>query len=264
MQRLVVVLVSLSFLSACSDEGDDGANTGGTAGSSASGGSAGSSAGGGNGGAGALGGNGGTGALGGSGGTSGSGAAGSGGSAGSGAAGSSAGTAGGSGAPVRGAVSLNIVGGSGCSLDPQYQDFPEVSSGHPVTATSKGDAATDGEDTPDGQPAQIVCEWLGTTAPHTISARITLGPPGPTDRSIFLGSPTVVGVPENDGIGINVPDLPEQYGSFSEPCTVTPIEVDEATRSVWGEFSCPSIGPEEGDDSCEVGPSYFFFENCTP
>jgi len=254
MQRLVLISILLPFLAGCSDDADDGANTGATAGSSAAGGTAGSTSSGGNAGTGGAGGSAGTGA----------GTGGSGGSAGSGAAGSGAGTAGDSGSAVRGAVSLNIVGGSGCSLSPQYQDFPALASGHPVTATSKAEAATHGEDTPDGQPAQVVCEWIGSAAPYTISARITLGPAGPTDRSVFLGSPTVVGVPANDGIGINVPDLPAQYGSFSEPCTVTPIEVDETTRSVWGEFSCPSIGPEEGDDSCEVGPSYFFFENCTP
>jgi hypothetical protein len=66
------------------------------------------------------------------------------------------------------------------------------------------------------------------------------------------------------GLVMSGPPLPEGYGAPVDSCTHTPIEVDPATRSVWGEFRCPTIDNEDNTSVCEVGASYYFFENCEP
>jgi hypothetical protein len=186
--------------------------------------------------------------------------AGSGGKAGAG--GSAGNTSGGSGGTtataVRGAASVHIVAGAGCSLEEQYQDFPMLASGHPVTATDRTQAVTNGETAPDGHPATVLCSWLGTS----IDVVITLGPAG-DERDLFLRSPTAEGVMGTGSVGVTGPDFPEQYANRSSPCSFTPIEVDEASRSVWGEFACTSFATEDESDSCAVDTSYYFFENCT-
>ncbi|HWZ87698.1 MAG TPA: hypothetical protein VNW92_02575 [Polyangiaceae bacterium] len=41
------------------------------------------------------------------------------------------------------------------------------------------------------------------------------------------------------------------------------IQVDPATRSVWGSFTCDSLTDFTNPTGCTVAPSYFFFDNCT-
>ena len=119
-------------ITACSDNGSEGDDTGGAAGmAGTSAGTGGSAAG-----AGGSTSKGGSTSGGSTSGGSTSGNGGSGGGTDGGTAGTS-GSGGGSGTPVRGAFSLNILAPDGCSLTPQYQDFPEVDSGHPVTDTDK-------------------------------------------------------------------------------------------------------------------------------
>src|SRR5688572_18524779 len=130
--QLGVVLMA-ALAGACGDPGSNGDDSGGAAGT------AGTSAGAGGSTAGAGGSKGGSGGA-----TGGAGSAGS------------SGTSGASGSAVRGAVSLNILAPDGCSLTAQYQDFPKVDSGHPVTATEKGQGIAVGEMT-EGFPAEVLC-----------------------------------------------------------------------------------------------------------
>jgi hypothetical protein len=181
-------------------------------------------------------------------------AAGTGGSAGS----TTGGSGGNAAKAVRGAASVHIVAGPGCSLDEQHQDFPMLASGHPVTATDRTQAVTNGQVAPDGHPATVLCTWLGTS----IDVVITLGPAS-DERDLFLRSPTAEGVKGSGSVGVTGPGFPEQYANRSSPCSFTPIEVDEGSRSVWGEFACTSFATEDESDSCAVDTSYYFFENCT-
>jgi hypothetical protein len=247
MKAALGAVILVVALTACSDNGSDGDDTGG------SGSTAGTSAGTGGATAGTGGSSGGSTSKGGS--TSGGGSTSSGGStSGGGSSGGTAGSSGGSASVVRGAVSLNILAPAGCSLTEQYQDFPKVASGHPVTATEKGAGIADGEMTEDF-PADVLCEWLG----FEIDAVIRLGPAG-NQRLINIGSSLVVGESAQNGVVLNSVELPAQYGG---DCMVTPIEVDMATRSVWSSFTCETFDTFDDTDHCAIGPSYLFFENCT-
>ena len=191
------------------------------------------------------------------GGTQGGGAGGS-----AGGTGGSGGTGGGSTA-VRGAVSLHILSPQGCSLPDQFQDFPELSSGHPVTDTAK-QGVENGSVTESGEPVTVLCSWLGTAPPNRVSALIRIGAAG-NDSSINIGAPVVQGETRSGSILLSSRDLPGGYGSDpSDPCMFTPIELDTATRSVWARFTCGIFDAQDSTDVCAVGPSYFFFENCTP
>lgn len=159
-------------------------------------------------------------------------------------------------------MSIHVLAGTGCSLGDQFQDFPQLPSGHPVTGTQKIQGVETGTD---GQPTKVLCTWMGTQAPFSIDAVITIGPAG-AQRFVNLGSPQVQGQSAVGGLVLQAPDLPANYGTTAgNPCTYTPIAVDAATRSVWGEFSCNALSALDGSgDRCGVGPSYYFFENCTP
>jgi hypothetical protein len=104
----------------------------------------------------------------------------------------------------------------------------------------------------------VTCEWLGTAAPYTIGAGITLGPAG--DRK-FLNFQSRT-EPTTAGFRIGDSDWPNEYGG---QCSFKPIDVDETTRSVWGEFTCAALSAVEAAEPspCAIGPSYYFFENCT-
>jgi len=228
-------------LTACSDSGSGGSDTGGSAGTG------GTSAGNG-------------GSTAGTGGSKGGSTPGGGGSNG-GTTGNSAGTAGSSGASgtaVRGALSLNILAPDGCSLTEHYQDFPKVDSGHPVTATEKGGGVADGEMI-EGYSADVVCRWSGNAEPYTLSAAFELRT-ATGARGISFGSTIAVGQPDDGSIVVESKDLPAPYHA---PCTFTPIEVDGVTHSLWVSFTCDTFEPFDAADPCAVGPSYYYFENCT-
>lgn len=40
------------------------------------------------------------------------------------------------------------------------------------------------------------------------------------------------------------------------------LDIDTSTRSVWGEIECPQFESIDGQSVCEIGPSYYYFENC--
>jgi hypothetical protein len=163
---------------------------------------------------------------------------------------------------VRGAVSVHILKKAGCSLSEQFQDFPPVASGHPVSDIAKT-TVEDGGTTADGQPVAVICDWLGSQAPYSFTAVMTIGPDG-ARRRISLGAAIHPKESVSDGVGLATPDWSAQYGSNAgTPCVYKTIAVDEATRSVWGSFTCPDFSPRDGSDSCSTGESYFAFEHCT-
>jgi hypothetical protein len=158
---------------------------------------------------------------------------------------------------VRGAISLNILGAS-CSLDDQFLDFPAVAGGHPVDGASVGELLEHGGTTADGEPVSLTCSWSDSR----VNIGIDIGPTG-DQFGVSLGSGTVVGETTQGGIALFSATLPDNYGSSAEaPCEYVPIEVDQAARSIWGMVSCGILDDSSGTDRCELGPSYFYFENC--
>ncbi len=156
---------------------------------------------------------------------------------------------------LRAAISLNFIG-SACGIADHYIDVPEVSGQHPVTATAVNALVADQERNADGERISVDCMWRD----RTWSGGITVGYYG---AFVSLGGSKVVGGTEYEGIALNGPDLPEQYGSSpTSPCEYAVLEVDETTRSVWGEISCATIDNETQTSLCSLGPSYFYFENC--
>jgi hypothetical protein len=237
MRNSTSVLVFGLLLSACSDgDGDSPDSTGGTAGSSGN-----------------------------SGGTGGGTGGATGGSAGS--TGGSSGGTGGASTAVRGAVSLHVLAPQGCSLPDHFQDFPELPSGHPVTETAKVQAVEHGSMTPSGEPVSVLCRWISLQAPLSFDAVIRIGFAG-NERFTNVGATGSIVVPgetRSGGIGLGAPDLPAQYGGGA--CIYTLLELDTTTRSVWGQVTCDTfetLDTPDATDVCALGPSYFFFENCTP
>jgi hypothetical protein len=158
---------------------------------------------------------------------------------------------------LRGAVSLNILG-EGCSLSDQFLDFPRISDGHPVTATEFRELVADGGAADGDGIASVSCAWRT----RSMSGGISIDT-GVDSKFVSLGSTIVLGETSTGGISIDSSSLPDAYGSSpDDPCVYSPIEVDEATNTIWGEFSCGILVNFDGDDSCELGPSYFYFENC--
>ncbi len=157
---------------------------------------------------------------------------------------------------LNGAVSLNILG-AGCSLGDRYIDFPEVVSGHPVTATDLGELVTHEENTATGERVNLVCNWHD----GWVSIALRIGVMG---KSVSFQSTTVPGEADAGGIGVSDPSLPEPYGSSGEdPCVFSVIQVDEGSNTIWGQVSCGILENELGTDRCALGTSYFYFENCT-
>ena len=182
-------------------------------------------------------------------------------SAGSNSAGSSN-TAGTNGSTVRGGFSVNIQTGNGCALSSQYQDFPIVSNGHPVGATQKSASVADMDGANDGSLASVVCSWFSDVSPYMIGAGITLGPAGNT-RQVSMNSRLVMGSSSVGGMSFSGKALPEADG-YQAPCNFSIIQLDEASRSVWGSFECDALKNfSQAATGCTVGPSYFFFQNCT-
>jgi hypothetical protein len=163
---------------------------------------------------------------------------------------------------LRAAVSLNVLAGSSCSLPAEFIDVPEVSAGHPVTATAKADALQNGGMTADGNRVTIACMWaqVGDALLFDGAIRIRIGA---STTLVNLGAMALTdGQPAQGGLFVSGPILPQQYNSPANGCTHTPIEIDPVTRSIWGEIKCPVFESFDGEDTCEIGTSYYFFENC--
>jgi hypothetical protein len=183
---------------------------------------------------------------------------------GSSATGGSSTNAGASGTVVQGAISVNLQAGAGCSLMAQYLDFPTVAGGHPVTATADSAGIADQQLDSNGISALVSCGWYSDTAPYQVATGITLGN-GANERSASIGSnfPSTVGATSQGNLILQVPELPDESG-YTAPCTFTIIKLDPATRSVWGSFTCDSFNDSTPTATkCTVGPSYFYFNNCT-
>jgi hypothetical protein len=250
MRVLFPAIIFITFASACgdgSDSDDGGASQSGAGGTTSAG----------------TGGGGTSGSAGTSpsaGGSSGAGAAGRGGSSGS---GGSSGNGGGGKNAVRGAVSLDLRAPSGCSIAAGSRDFPVITGGHPVTATAKTAAVEDGGTTPDGKAADVSCRFFSASASTGFDASIAIGV-GPSEVLVNLSaSALTAGATTTGGIILDDPALPNQLGAPVRTCMHTPIEVDDATGSVWGSFTCPVFQTNDESDVCELGTSYYFFENCT-
>jgi hypothetical protein len=127
----------------------------------------------------------------------------------------------------------------------------------------KVQSVENGGTTDAGEPVVVLCNLLGAQAPYTLDAVFRIGPAG-NQRFINLGGSVALGQTNPGGLVLTSPDLPSQYGSSpDDPCMYSMIELDPTTGSVWGEFTCGILDDSDEMDICAVGPSYFFFENCT-
>lgn len=180
-----------------------------------------------------------------------------------GAGGASAGGAGAGGASLLGAaVSLNLLAPSTCSLPAEFIDYPKVPEGHPVTATTKGETLRHNGMTADGARVRVACMWAELGQALLFDGSIQIQGAGSTS-AINLGATSITeGQPAEGGLVISGAVLPAQYGAPIESCTLTPIEIDRETNSIWGEIQCPTFESLDSDDVCEIGPSYFYFRNC--
>lgn len=179
----------------------------------------------------------------------------------SGSGGIGAGGSGGGGQGVtRGAVSVHVLSPEGCSLAEHFQDFPELASGRPVTADAKVQALEHGTNI-DGAPAMVGCEWI--TAPqaagvYRINTSIVVDPTV-ENRSARVSGVMAAGETRSGSLVLNGGDLSDQYNGS---CMITVLEMNEMSRSIWGSFTCDTLTSFDDSDTCAVGPSYFFFENC--
>ena len=173
------------------------------------------------------------------------------------------------GPPVRGAFSVNIEAPPGCPLTTQTQDFPVVPGRHPVTATDKSGGIADQTVDGSGAAARLSCTWFGDVADgvdrYTIEASMMLGPPGNL-RTAHMNGTLTAGTSSKGGAEITTKDLPD--GDYAGDCDFNIIQVDPTTRSIWCSFSCASFDKVADDIEtpigCSLGPSYFYFDNCTP
>jgi hypothetical protein len=171
-----------------------------------------------------------------------------------------------SGNAVVGAFSVNIQAASGCALTAQSQDFPIVAGGHPVTATSESGGIAAATVDASGYPANVYCSWYSDSSPYMINAGLMLGP-SVKSRTVSVNTLLVQGTGSTGGFGFHTDDLPDV--DYSGQCNFTVIQIDLATRSVWGSFTCDSLdkfasdGATQVPTQCKVGPSYFYFKNCT-
>jgi hypothetical protein len=196
-------------------------------------------------------------------GTGGGGSGGSGGSGGDqsiGGSGGSAGTGAGGGDPtaLRGAIAIDILSPDGCSLGEQFQDFPELGSGRPVTASDKVQLL---EDQGADSDQSVACTWQTLPIGDYVSATILLGASGSESRLVSWGALLADGQVNTFNLVLeSPPGVPTQYAANT--CTGSVIELDSTTRSAWVSFSCDPLTDAESTDLCAVGPSYFALENC--
>ena len=180
--------------------------------------------------------------------------------------GSAAGASTGGAGAVIGAFSVNIQTASGCSVATQAQDFPVVSGRHPVTAADRGGGIANKTVDASGYPANVYCSWFSDKAPYMIDAGLMLGAPG-SGRTVEMNSTLVIGSSSTGGMVLHAKELPDL--DYAGQCSFTVIQLDPATRSVWGSFTCASLdkfasdGATQVPTQCTVGPSYFYFQNCT-
>jgi len=127
-----------------------------------------------------------------------------------------------------------------------------------VTATDLRELVADGGAAEGDGIASVDCAWR--TRSMSGGMRIEWGG---ESKFVSLGSTIVLGETSLGGVSLDASRLPDSYGSSPEdPCVYSPIEVDEATNTIWGEFSCGILAAFNENDRCVLGPSYFYFENC--
>jgi hypothetical protein len=182
----------------------------------------------------------------------------SGGSSGSvGASGSgNAGSAGTGTGKVRAGASLNVLAPSGCALAAHYEDFPAVQGGHPVGATDKTTGVADGEPNEQGVATNVTCTLYGKAAPYTVGGGITIG--GGAQQRILGFQSKLEPADSTGSVVLTLPGGVNYHGT----CSFSAIHVDVDYKNVWGSMTCETL-TGEANDVCAMGPSYFFFENCS-
>ena len=164
--------------------------------------------------------------------------------------------------PTRGAVSMHVVPKGDCSLGDTWVDFPEVESGHPVTATAHDTLSENLTFDDQGRTVEVSCRWIDsgetTTYLMSVSARSS------TDSELFsaqaaLGSGAVSEGPVTFG---KSEQLPQWRAPSEHRCLFSAMQL--SVESVWGTFTCPIITDGEVGEECEVTEGHFYFENCIP
>jgi hypothetical protein len=164
--------------------------------------------------------------------------------------------------PLRAAVSFNVLASPTCAPGARFIDLPEVAGEHPVTATTKAALLEDGGETADGAQVRLACMWAEFPQGLLFDGSIQIRAAGATS-GVNLGSTLIVeGEPAVGGLVMTGALLSEQYNAPTNSCTLTPLEIDTEANSVWGKITCPAIESLDSESVCEVGESYFYFENC--
>lgn len=175
----------------------------------------------------------------------------------------SGGTSGaGGGATASGAISLNFTTTGSCQEQAQFLDLPAAASGHPVTEASKAGMVENGAMSEDGLPVRVLCRWLSKQSPHSFSAVVEVGT-GNARQIANIGATGLVEGAEGMGsVILEAPMLSEPYSSPTSGCVYSVIEIDPASRNLWGKLTCSSVEAEASGDTCSLDASYFAFENC--
>ena len=149
------------------------------------------------------------------------------------------------------AMSLNFLsGGVNCPISVGYDDFPNVTGGHPVTAA--GATAT----TPDNVTSPRGLVTLQCSMGSVIGVSIGLG--GGAESMAFhvsrsgTGSGNLLYVPLNSKMTYG--------GTSAAPCTIAAISTT-ATGGLYS-VSCPTFTGDDGS-TCVLGESYVYFSGCT-
>jgi hypothetical protein len=188
----------------------------------------------------------------------------------------SGGAGGGTAGVVRGAISMHVVPGEGCTRADQWVDFPIVAGGHPVTATETVQTIADGATGPytnssgmtfDTTVSKLVCEWVVRDSGRYFQVGFRFGPAG-RDGTLSMSASLNVGESRPWGLVLVGQDWGE--ANYGGQCTYTTLEVDEATHSVRGEVTCPLLDlvtdmpSTQPQEMCTLPSGYYAFENCTP
>jgi len=165
--------------------------------------------------------------------------------------GATGGAAGASGSLVA-AMSLHFLsGGVNCPIAAGYDDFPNVSGGHPVTATGATVTTPDNVASSRGL-VRAQCSIGGSV----LQATITLG--GGVESTGFAVTRTgaatgnLIYVPLNSSLSYG--------GTAAAPCTIAAISTT-ATGGLYS-VSCPTFTGDDGS-TCVLGESYIYFSGCT-
>jgi hypothetical protein len=149
------------------------------------------------------------------------------------------------------AVSLNILGGPGCSLTPGYDDVPVVPGGHPVTAAGATTTIADNTTTARGL-VRVNCSITGGVFDATVSIH---------DGQAAIVFTVALSPPPDANLSYQMEASNKNYaGTIANMCTATAI-APTPTGGLY-KVTCPDFVDVAGVEHCALGDSFVYFEGC--